>query len=66
MAVIVPIHRATMQDKFGVTMSKLLEHLLEYLTALRRLLWEGSADFDGAHFRPLGREATSDQGISCC
>jgi alkanesulfonate monooxygenase SsuD/methylene tetrahydromethanopterin reductase-like flavin-dependent oxidoreductase (luciferase family) len=65
-AVIVPIHRPTMQDKFGLTMSKLLEHLLEYLTVLRRLFWEGSADFDGAHFRPLGREATSHQGTSRC
>ena len=62
MAVIVPIHRPTMQDKFGLTLSK----LLEYLTVLRRLLREGSADFGGAHFRPLGREATSHKGTSRC
>ena len=62
MAVIVPTHRPTMQVKFGLTMSK----LLEYLTVLRRLLWEGSADVDGAHFRPLGRETTSHQETARC
>ena len=50
-----PSHRPTMQDMFGLPMSKPLEHLREYLTVLRSLLWEGSADFDGAHFRVHAR-----------
>src|SRR5450631_3496201 len=50
-----PSHRPTVQDMFGLPMSKPLEHLRDYLTFLCSLLWEGSAGFDGAHFRVHAR-----------
>jgi alkanesulfonate monooxygenase SsuD/methylene tetrahydromethanopterin reductase-like flavin-dependent oxidoreductase (luciferase family) len=34
-----PSHRPTMQDMFGLPMSKPLEHLRAYLTVLHSLLW---------------------------
>src|SRR5688572_13192968 len=46
-----PSHRPTMEGMFGLTMNKPLEHLREYLTVLRSLLWDGSVAFSGAHFR---------------
>lgn len=46
-----PSHRPTMEGMFGLTMNKPLEHLREYLTVLRSLLWDGSVDFSGTHFR---------------
>jgi alkanesulfonate monooxygenase SsuD/methylene tetrahydromethanopterin reductase-like flavin-dependent oxidoreductase (luciferase family) len=36
---------------FGLPMGKPLEHLREYLTVLRGLLWEGAVDFEGTHFK---------------
>jgi F420-dependent oxidoreductase-like protein len=50
-----PSHRPTMETMFGLRMSRPLEHLREYLTVLRGLLWEGAADFDGAHFQVHAR-----------
>jgi F420-dependent oxidoreductase-like protein len=50
-----PSHRPTMQDLFGLVMTRPLEHLREYLTVLRALLWQGQVDFDGAHFRVHAR-----------
>jgi len=46
-----PSHRPTIEGMFGLEMNKPLEHLREYLTVLRGLLWEGSTDFSGKHFR---------------
>jgi F420-dependent oxidoreductase-like protein len=45
-----PSHRATMEGALGLTMGRPLDHLREYLTILRSLLWEGKADFDGTYF----------------
>ena len=50
-----PSHRPTMEDLFGLPMSRPLQHLREYLTVLRALLWQGSADFDGVHFKVHAR-----------
>jgi F420-dependent oxidoreductase-like protein len=50
-----PSHRPTMEGMFGLTMTRPLEHLREYLTIARALLWEGSADFAGAHFKVEAR-----------
>jgi F420-dependent oxidoreductase-like protein len=46
-----PSHRPTMEAMFGLKMTRPLEHLREYLTVLRGLLWQGTSDFDGAHFQ---------------
>jgi F420-dependent oxidoreductase-like protein len=46
-----PSHRTTIEGMFGLTMGRPLEHLREYLTVLRGLLWEGKVDFQGSHFR---------------
>jgi F420-dependent oxidoreductase-like protein len=46
-----PSHRPTIEGMFGLPMNKPLEHLREYLTVLRGLLWDGSVDFSGTHFR---------------
>ncbi len=46
-----PSHRPTIEGMFGLPMHKPLEHLREYLTVLRSLLWEGSVDFSGTQYR---------------
>ena len=46
-----PSHRPTIEGMFGIPMQKPLDHLREYLTILRGLLWEGSIDFQGTHFQ---------------
>lgn len=46
-----PSHRPTIEGMFGLTMGKPLEHLREYLTVLRGLLWDGSINFSGTHFQ---------------
>jgi alkanesulfonate monooxygenase SsuD/methylene tetrahydromethanopterin reductase-like flavin-dependent oxidoreductase (luciferase family) len=43
-------HKPTIEGSFGIPMGKPLTHLREYLTILRALLWEGSADFQGEYF----------------
>ena len=56
-----PSHRPTIEGMFGLPMGKPLEHLREYLTVLRGLLWDGAVDFTGTHFKvkaqlPAGTE----------
>lgn len=46
-----PSHRPTIEGAYGIPMGKPLDHLREYLTVLRALLWEGSVDFEGQYFR---------------
>jgi F420-dependent oxidoreductase-like protein len=46
-----PSHQATIEGMFGLRMGKPLDHLREYLTVLRGLLWEGKADFEGTYYR---------------
>lgn len=46
-----PSHRPTIEGMFGLPMGKPLDHLREYLTILRGLLWEGAADFQGEYFQ---------------
>jgi F420-dependent oxidoreductase-like protein len=46
-----PSHRPTIEGMFGLPMEKPLEHLREYLSVLRGLLWEGAIDFAGQYFR---------------
>lgn len=46
-----PSHRPTIEGMFGIPMQKPLDHLREYLTILRGLLWEGATDFQGTHFQ---------------
>jgi F420-dependent oxidoreductase-like protein len=50
-----PSHRPTMEGMFGLKMSRPLDHLREYLVVLRDLLWQGSVEFDGAHFQVHAR-----------
>jgi len=45
-----PSHRPTIEGLFGIPMGKPLDHLREYLTVLRGLLWEGSVDFEGTYY----------------
>lgn len=46
-----PSHRPTIEGMFGIPMGKPLDHLREYLTVLRGLLWEGGTDFEGTYYR---------------
>jgi F420-dependent oxidoreductase-like protein len=46
-----PSHRPTIEGMFGLPMGKPLEHLREYLTVLRGLLWDGAIEFEGTYFR---------------
>jgi F420-dependent oxidoreductase-like protein len=46
-----PSHRPTIEGMFGLPMGKPLEHLREYLTVLRGLLWDGEVDFAGDYFK---------------
>jgi F420-dependent oxidoreductase-like protein len=46
-----PSHRPTIEGMFGIPMTKPLDHLREYVTILRGLLWEGSIDFQGTYFK---------------
>ncbi len=46
-----PSHRPTIEGALGLAMGTPLDHLREYLTVLRALLWEGKADFDGDYYR---------------
>ena len=45
-----PSHRPTIEGMFGLAMPKPLEHLREYLTVMRSLLWDGVVDFSGTYF----------------
>jgi len=56
-----PSHRPVIEGMLGLPMGKPLDHLREYLTVLRGLLWEGKTDFEGEYFRvhaalPAGTE----------
>ena len=44
-----PSHRPTIEELFGIPMGKPLDHLREYLTILRAILWEGSVDISGEY-----------------
>ena len=44
-----PSHKPTIEGSFGIPMGKPLDHLREYLTILRAILWEGSVDFRGEY-----------------
>lgn len=46
-----PSHRPTIEGMFGIPMQRPLDHLREYLTVLRELLWEGSSEFQGEFFQ---------------
>lgn len=43
-------HKPTIEGAYGLPMGKPLAHLREYLTILRALLWEGTAEFSGSYF----------------
>jgi F420-dependent oxidoreductase-like protein len=44
-----PSHKPTIEAQFGIQMGKPLDHLREYLTILRTILWERSVDFSGEY-----------------
>ena len=46
-----PSHRPTIEGSFGLPMGKPLDHLREYVTILRDLLWAGRTSFAGDYFR---------------
>jgi F420-dependent oxidoreductase-like protein len=46
-----PSHRPTIEGAYGIPMGRPLEHLREYLTVVRSLLWNGNTDFAGEYFR---------------
>jgi alkanesulfonate monooxygenase SsuD/methylene tetrahydromethanopterin reductase-like flavin-dependent oxidoreductase (luciferase family) len=46
-----PSHRPTIEGAFGLPMGRPLEHLREYVTVLRELLWGGRTAFAGAYYR---------------
>lgn len=45
-----PSHRPTIEGAFGIPMGTPLDHLREYLTVLRDLLWEGRTAFVGTYY----------------
>jgi F420-dependent oxidoreductase-like protein len=45
-----PSHRPTIEGVYGLPMKTPLEHLREYITILRALLWEGSVDYKGQFY----------------
>lgn len=45
-----PSHRPVIQQGLGLSMGIPLEHLREYVTILRSLLWNGQIDFEGAYY----------------
>jgi F420-dependent oxidoreductase-like protein len=46
-----PSHRPMIEAKFGIPMGKPLDHLREYVTVLRQLLWEGASRFEGVYYQ---------------
>ena len=46
-----PSHRPTIEGGFGLPMGKPLDHLREYVTVLRELLWEGRTAFQGEYYQ---------------
>jgi F420-dependent oxidoreductase-like protein len=49
-----PSHRPTIEGLFGLPFPQPLAYLREYLTVLRRLLWEGQGDYAGTYFTIQG------------
>ena len=45
-----PSHRPTIETGMGLAMGRPLDHLREYVTVLRGLLWDGKADLDGRYY----------------
>lgn len=45
-----PSHRPNIEDALGIPFGKPLDHLREYLTVLRALLWEAAVDFEGQYY----------------
>jgi F420-dependent oxidoreductase-like protein len=45
-----PSHRPVIEGGFGIPMGTPLDHLREYLTVLRDLLWDGRTDFAGTYY----------------
>ena len=45
-----PSHRSNIEDSFGLTMGKPLDHLREYLTIMRSLIDMGEAEFSGDYY----------------
>jgi F420-dependent oxidoreductase-like protein len=45
-----PSHRPVIEGSYGLPMGKPLDHLREYVTILRALLWEGSVEFAGDYY----------------
>jgi F420-dependent oxidoreductase-like protein len=45
-----PSHRPIMESVYGVPMTAPLEHLREYVSVLRTILWEGETDHHGRFF----------------
>lgn len=43
-------HRPIIEGVYGIPMTAPLEHLREYVTVVRKLLWEGSVDYRGRFY----------------
>lgn len=54
-----PSHRPVIEGMFGLPMGKPLDHLREYVTILRGLLWNGRSEFSGDYYQ-VRVEATSE------
>ncbi|HMA37237.1 MAG TPA: LLM class flavin-dependent oxidoreductase [Chloroflexia bacterium] len=52
-----PSHKFIIADMLGIPFDRPLEHLREYLTVLRGLLWDGKVDFQGRQYRVRARLA---------
>lgn len=52
-----PSHRPTMEGQWGINFERPLEHLREYLTILRSVLYDGEVDFEGKRLTARARIA---------
>ena len=49
-----PSHRVTIEGNFGLRFERIAEHTEEYLSVVRQLVDNGSAEFVGKHYRVRG------------
>jgi F420-dependent oxidoreductase-like protein len=52
-----PSHRPTIEGQWGIPFERPLEHLREYLTVLRAILYNGEVDFEGKRLTARARIA---------
>ncbi len=52
-----PSHQFIVEGMLGIPFTRPLDHLREYMTVLRALLWDGAVDFKGTYYQVKARLA---------